>query len=183
MRSSVKIGSLFLLLVVSSRCDSPAPDIGGASITGLAPRVKTVETAPLAIDRIYHSMAGPYEWVDMDLSDIGWVTAYRAEVIDAETDEKLGDEYFCHSQLQQENGTRLMVTATGADEIRFPQGFGMPVRQIIHDLPESERQLRFFGMVLNNYDTEINLMAKIRGTIEYYPLEDVGSPPRLNTLH
>ena len=40
-------------------------------------RTKVVETAPLKIDRIYHSMQCPFERVGIDHTDLDWLTAVR----------------------------------------------------------------------------------------------------------
>lgn len=147
------------------------------------PRVRVVETGPLHIDKIYPSMTGPDDRIEVDISDMDWVTTYRTEVVDALTGEPMGDEFFCHSQLQIPNATRLMVTATGSAEIRFPEGFGMPLTQIVAGLPADERWLTFLGMALNNHRPDIDRYAKIRATVEYWTNADVGTPPRLKKLY
>lgn len=183
-RPSLVLAGIVTFVAACAPADpTPQPADSEPALTGEAPRVRVVETGPLRIDRLYPSMTGPSEWVDVDVSGIGWVTAYKTEVVEADSREKLGDQFFCHSQLQQLNTTRLMVTATGAEEIRFPPGFGMPVGQLLGALPPAERSLMFLGMVLNNYEQEIDLLTRIRATIEYYPAEPVGRPPRLKKLY
>jgi hypothetical protein len=147
------------------------------------PHTAVIETGELAIDRIYRSMTGPADRTPVDFSDLDWVTAYRTSVIDAESGEPMGDEFFCHSQLQMQNGTRLLVTATGADEIRFPDGFGMRVNQIMKGVGAEQRRLSFLGMVLNNHVPDIHRRMKVRATIEYFTDEDLGTPARLKKLY
>ena len=65
-----------------------------------------LETEPLTIDRILTSMQGPFHRSLVDSSALDWVTAVRMDVIDAETQQPMGGEFFCHSQLQLLNGTR-----------------------------------------------------------------------------
>ena len=60
-----------------------------------------------------------------------------------------------------------MVLATGSEEIRFPAGFGMPVKQILSGLPPAARPVSFFGMVLNNHVPDIDRTARVRASIEY----------------
>lgn len=158
---------------------------GGVPEPGPPPRVMVVETPLLHIDRIFPSMAGPHGRLAVETSDLDWVTAYRTEVIDEQTNAPMSEEFFCHSQLQVPNAdaTRLMVTATGSSEIRFPEGFGMPVTQILSGLPENMRSVSFLGMVLNNHDSDIDRRVRVRATLEYYTDDDVGSPPRLRKLY
>jgi len=140
------------------------------------PRTMVIETAPLAIDQIYHSMAGPFDRQPVDFSVLDWVTGYRTEVVDATTRARIGDEFFCHSQLQMVNGTRLMVTATGSEEIRFPEGFGMPLSQVIGAVGPEQRSLTLLGMVLNNHIPDIDRSARVRATVEYWRNIDDGRP-------
>jgi hypothetical protein len=147
------------------------------------PRIKTLETGGLLIDKIYTSMEGPYERFPFDVSDLDWVTAFRTEVVDAASGEPMGDEFFCHSQVQLLNTTRLMVTATGSEDIVFPAGFGMPLTQIVGGLPPQQRVVTLLGMVLNNHVPDIDREARIRWNIEYLTNEDVGNPPRIKRLY
>lgn len=123
-------------------------------------------------------MEGPFDHAAVDVSHMDWVTAFRSEVVDARSGRPLGHEFFCHSQLQLENTTRLMVAATGSEEIRFPQGFAMPVSSIVGALPADRRGVGFVGMVLNNHIQPIDELAVVRATIEYWRNEDLQSPPR-----
>ena len=166
MRRAVLIPMLCLALAATG----PA---GAAAV----PRTMILETGPLTIDRVYTSMAGPSGRTPVDFAELDWVTAYKTEVVDAASGAKMGDEFFCHSQLQMENGTRLMVTATGSEEIRFPPGFGMTVSQILNGVAPMQRQATFLGMVLNNHVPDIDRTAKVRATIEYWKDDDPGRPP------
>ena len=168
-----------------------APSAGGEAAearsvpTAVAPvtRMKTVETAPMKIDRIYRSMTGPYELVDLDTSDMDWITAIRTEVVEEGQESSMGGEFFCHSQLQLTTGMRLTVNATGTDEVRLPEGFAVPVSQILSGLPAGSRSVRFFGMVLNNNFPTIDRQARIRATVEYLRDEDLGSSPPPKRLY
>ncbi|HXV76850.1 MAG TPA: hypothetical protein VD788_11100 [Candidatus Polarisedimenticolaceae bacterium] len=162
------------------RAGSVMSDDGDGAATAAVARTKVFETEPLPIDRIYHSMQGPFDRIQVDHTDLDWVTAVHTEVIDADTGEPMGGEFFCHSQVQLLNGTRLMVMATGADTIRFPQGFAMPVSSIMRGVPAEQRALTFLGMVLNNHETEIDRRGKVRTTVEYLRDVDLGQagPPK-----
>lgn len=148
-----------------------------------APRVATIATDTLPIDQIYHSMQGPFDRVFVDPSELDWVTAARTEVIEQAGQKPMGGEFFCHSQVQLMNGTRLLTMATGADDIRFPPGFAMPISAIVQGQPERERSLTYLGMVLNNHIAEINEQAKVVATVEYFKDEDLGDAPRPKKLY
>ena len=168
-------------------CQAPAGNVDSEATTSRSersvPRIKVVETEPMKIDKIYRSMTGPYDLVEVDTSDLDWVTAIRTEVIDEENGEPMSGEFFCHSQLQLAAGLRLTVNATGTEEIRFPPGFGIPISRILAEIPPHARPVRFLGMLLNNYSTTIDRSAKIRATIEYMRDEDLGSSPPLRKLY
>jgi hypothetical protein len=178
-RAAALVFAVALALPAAASEPTPAPGDAAAPAggTGMSPRHMVLETDVLPIDRIYTSMAGPSGRAPVDFSELDWVTAYRTEVIDAQSDERMGDEFFCHSQLQMLNGTRLMVTATGSAEIRFPEGYGMTVSQILRGVGPDQRSMTFLGMVLNNYVPDIDRKAKVRATIEYWKDDDPGRPP------
>lgn len=133
------------------------------------PHTKVLDTGPLLIDRIYRSMDGPGDRLRLDTSGMDWITAYRTEVVDAGDGQRMGDEFFCHSQVQLDNTTRLLVTATGINDIRFPEGFGLPLNQIINGIPDPRwRGVSVYGMVLNNFDPTMNRATRVRATLNYF---------------
>ena len=133
------------------------------------PHTKVLDTGPLLIDRIYHSMDGPHERLRLDTLGMDWITAYRTEVVDAGDGQRMGDEFFCHSQVQLDNTTRLLVTATGISDIRFPDGFGLPLNQIVGGIPDPQwRGVSVFGMVLNNFEPAMNRSTRVRATLDYF---------------
>ena len=184
-------GLVSALIVLFSVWDAPAmiptsesPASAGPSAIGLPPpRIGYLETMPMLIDKIYPSMEGPHERIGVNTTEIDWITAFKTEVIDSATNEPMGEEFLCHSQLQLNDSIRLMVAATGSSEIRFPAGFGMPVTQIISGLPEERRMLSFLGMVLNNHEPDIDREAKVRATVEFYRDEDLGPNPPLRKIY
>lgn len=147
------------------------------------PRVKVIETGDILIDKLYPSMTGPYERVPVDTSDLALITGFKTEVIDAGSGQKMGEEFFCHSQLQIAKLDRLIVGATGMANIQFPSGFGMPVREIISQHENSNEGLSVLGMVLNNHEANINRNVKIRTTINYWNNEDMSNLPNFKKLH
>jgi hypothetical protein len=121
----------------------------------------------------------------IDTAEMDWITAVRTDVIDDETEQDMGGEFFCHSMLQIARGPRLTVSATGAQENRFPTGFGIHTGVILDALPDRLSRLELLGMVLNNYEPEIDRHARVRATIEYLTEEDLDFQPlrRLYSLH
>lgn len=156
----------------------------------LATEIKILETGPLRIDRIYPSMTGPSQRVAVDMSGLDWVTSLRTEVVEHRTGEPMGEEFFCHAQFQFPDGYRPMVTATGISDIRFPEGFAMPLQEMVGVFKQHfDKQgnypepLSFFGMLLNNHEPDLDVEARVRATIGYVRNENVGSPPRLKRLY
>ena len=173
-------GSLLVALACSGGSTPPSPE-SSAAIFRI--QTKVVDLGPLRIDQIYRSMDGPFERAVFDPSGIGWVTRFRTEVLDLESDEPIGEEFFCHSQLQLGNLTRLLVTATGISEIRFPEGFGMPLKQILSGVPAQWRGLSLLGMVLNNHDPDMDREVKVRVTLDYISDSGTGTPPEIKKLY
>ena len=80
-------------------------------------------------------------------------TTFNFVLVDVETEEELGDAYFCHAQIQADHtGTRLLVNATGSPDIVLPEGFGLPFSEVIAAIPAERRHANVFGMVLNNFE-------------------------------
>ncbi len=144
-------------------------------------RSGVVETTELPINRVYRSMQGPYARVGLDPSGLDWVTGIRTEVVDTEDGTPMGEEFFCHSQVQIGNGSRLLTMATGAAEIRFPAGFAMPLAEIVAD--SGGGAISFLGMVLNNHEPLIDEVAKVRATFDFFRDGDFGSNARPRRLY
>jgi len=164
-----------LILVVAACAPAAAPpdEISG----GVVVKTMVAETDPITIDATYHSMEGPWQRVVIDPTDIGWITGFRTDVVDAASGDPLGDEFFCHSQLQLATSARLAVAASGIDEIRFPEGFGLPIEETVEHVEAPWNELSFLGMVLNNHGSELAGDVRVRFTVDYVPRgEHSGSP-------
>ncbi len=95
--TSRSMGVTSLLVLFCGAALSPTVTFSrGQEYSHASPRTKVLETGPMKIDRIYRSMTGPYELVDVDMSNIDWVTGIRTEVIE-EQGESMGGEFFCYS--------------------------------------------------------------------------------------
>ena len=172
--------TLQILVVAGLWCSLGCGGPGGSGKVTV--RTKTIELGPLHLDRIYHSMEGPSQRTRFDMSDVELLTGFSTRVVDITTGEKMGDEFFCHSQLQLDNNTRLLVNATGIDVIRFPDGFGMPIQQILKGVPESGREVSLLGMVLNNHEENIDRLTKLEVTLEYLTADDWQKSPGMKKL-
>jgi hypothetical protein len=161
-----------------------APASHGADLAELPPlESKVFELGPLKIDQIFTSMAGPSKRMHFDYTEMDWITGFRTEVVDVATGEPMGDEFFCHSQLQLDNAVRLVVNATGIADLKFPDGFGLPLTQIMRGVPQAWRGVFLMGMVLNNHDEEIDRDVLVRTTIDYMNFDEDGPPASLKKLY
>lgn len=111
---------------------------------------KVVVSSPYHIDGMYASMRGPYGFDDVSLLDteqveLLWIVGYRTTVIDGERADELSQEFMCHANLDFDAreyydrfprapsiSGRVFTLSQGQQEIRFPEGFGVPVTS---DLP------------------------------------------------
>lgn len=146
-------------------------------------RTRKIDLGPLLIDQLYPSMDGPFQRIRFDYSDMDWVVGFRTDVLDVTTGERMGEEFYCHSQLQLDNGNLLIVNAPGASRISFPEGFGMPLRKILSGVPEPDRGLTLLGMAMNPHEPEINRLAKIRIQIDYLRTADIEDPDSFKKLY
>jgi len=174
--SAVLFGLLLVALPVA-----PA----GAVRPGAPPTVMTrvVELGPLKINGISQSMEGVFQRAMLDTGDIGWITAFRTEVVDAATGAPLSDEYFCHSRIQLATGARLMVAASGLPALRLPSGFGIPLQQILADLEESWRGVSLLGMVLNNHDRDLGAEVNVRFLVDYVAASEPNVAENVDKLY
>jgi hypothetical protein len=164
-RSSALVAAALLV----AGCQSSLP---GSGVATPAVLTRTVELGPLRIDGIARSAEGELDRAALDTEDIGWITGFRTEVVDAVTGLPMGEELLCHSQIQMDTGARLMVAVTGTREVALPAGFGIPVAQILDDLDEEWRGISLMGMVLNNHDAELRADVKLRFHVDYVTPDD-----------
>lgn len=100
----------------------------------------TYHTPKSTVDKIYRSMEGPFhlDFVAMDPNDKGliWITGFKNTMIEGDSEKPLPQEYNCHTdvQLPKRNDPTakarrdvLFTLSQGQSEIRFPDGFGVPV--------------------------------------------------------
>ena len=185
-RHSLAIVALAIALTLAAGCsDAPSP---GSNAAGLAVEGPPAQTAvfysdSFKIDQIYRSMQGP---LDFDIIRIGgrenpeliWVTGYRTEIVDADTQEPLSVEFMCHNNLDVidlERHAALMniellgrafTLSQGQMGVSFPTGFGIPFL--------STERLRLGTQVLNLNADDLTLDVKYKTTIHY--VRDVDVP-------
>jgi hypothetical protein len=178
---------MWWLALAVSACtwsSDPASSTAAASIEpgtrARTPKVhtKTILSQPYTIDRKYGSMRGPYGFDDVVLSEsdtpeLLWIVGYRTTVVDAATNAVLSQEFMCHANLDVEPASyierfptapplsgRIFTLSQGQQEIRFPEGFGIPITS---DLPIS-----LVTQVLNlNIEEPHDLKVRHRVEIEF----------------
>jgi hypothetical protein len=109
-------------------------------------REHTVLSDTYEIDKIYKSMKGPKSTQEVYLSKSGrpellWITGYKTVMVGADGKTPMSQEFICHSNLdldiithrelfgwRKNNPTvRLFTLSQGQTEIKFPEGFGIPI--------------------------------------------------------
>ena len=141
------------------------------------------------IDRIYRSMKGPFSLHEIRLEGDSppqtlWITGYDVRVIGTDGEE-VAPEFMCHSNLDldvaahaarfgrdPELRERLFTLSQGETEVRFPDGFGVPIR--------SDEPLRLYAQVLNLNEPDASLDVLQEVTIHY--LREVDAPVGMKAL-
>jgi hypothetical protein len=119
------------------------------------------------IDRVYRSMVGPQGNQIVRLGDAGqseliWITGYRTRIVRADGGAADSEEFMCHSNLEFADLAahrrtlpttaldvpRVFTLSQGQMDVRFPDGFGVPVAsgmplllatQVLNLNPQPER--------------------------------------------
>ncbi|MBI3450497.1 MAG: hypothetical protein HY049_16495 [Acidobacteria bacterium] len=149
-RAWITAAGLALALGLLSR----APGVAAAPATTSAadPAVKpAVEkeakflSKTYVVDRKYKSMLGPQSTQVIHLEDspateLLWVTGFKAVMVGPDGETPASQEFMCHSNLDlnmtqhrrifditRESPNRMFTLSQGQQEIRFPDGFGVPI--------------------------------------------------------
>ncbi|MGI9590145.1 MAG: hypothetical protein ACR2P8_02160 [Myxococcota bacterium] len=139
-----------------------------------------------SVDRIYRSMTGPASVRRFSFDRQGpprlvWITGYRAEIVGAEG-QPLSPEFMCHSNLDFTDGQehaelvrggsqtvrRLFTASQGQMDVRFPEGFGIPVL--------SNERFDLTTQVLNLNRQEQAFDVRHRTTLQFVLDEHAGRP-------
>lgn len=148
-------------------------------------QTREIVSKPYHIDAMYASMRGPSGFdyanlLDTEKPELLWITGYRTEVVKAEDESALSQEYMCHANLDFDAkkyyehfpwappiSGRLFTLSQGQQEIHFPPGMGIPIR--------SDMQLSLATQVLNLNLPEIDLTVKHKVAIEFVRDSDLNA--------
>ena len=112
-----------------------------------APARRVEVLSPIyTVDRLYPSMLGPSEiqplrLLESEPPELLWVTGFEATMVDASGENRLSQEFMCHSNLDVDGSlhrrllglpdrihpNRAFTLSQGQTAVRFPDGFGLPV--------------------------------------------------------
>ncbi|MFN2540546.1 MAG: hypothetical protein ABR514_00050 [Chthoniobacterales bacterium] len=154
----------------------------------------TLTSEPYRLDKIYRSMEGPMSIASgirvgaNDKARVEWVTGLETEVVDANEQKPVSQEFFCHSNLTfAEHGAtprevnqrfggkthldwRLFTLAPGRRSIELPQGFGVPI--------PADAPLDYLTMSLNlNPQNEV-LNIRMRTKVHTIAAGEPGAPSK-----
>jgi hypothetical protein len=164
----------------------PAP--GRAADAG---RSRELLSPTYTVDRKYRSMEGPQstQQVRLDespLPELLWITGYRAVMVGADGAAPMSQEFMCHSNLDIEMkshrrlfgwrkfpSNRLFTLSQGQFEIRFPDGFGIPVL--------STEPLSLTTQVLNHNLEGQTFQVRHKVAIDY--VRDADAPRPMKPLY
>ena len=174
--SQLVIASFVLALALAGRAEPSAP---------LPVQELSILSDVYSVDRIYRSMVGPssvkrFAFDRSGPPELVWITGYRAEII-GEDGSELSPEFMCHSNLDFVSSRehtrllrggkavtpqRLFTASQGQMDVRFPEGFGIPVL--------SNEAFNLWTQVLNLNPQEEEIALRHRTTIEYVRDRDAG---------
>ena len=147
------------------------------------------------LDKIYRSMQGPMSiasGIHLNTSpnkcSLQWITGVEAEVVDAEKETPVSQEFFCHSNLTfaEHSGTpdrynrelggkthldwRLFTLAPGRLSIQLPDGFGVPV--------PADAPLDYVTMSLNLNERNQIVNVRVRSKLQTIAGDQAGAPTK-----
>ena len=145
------------------------------------------ESQIFVMDQVYKSMFGPNDTDQMTLlstavPEVLWVTAIEAKIVGGDGETPESPEYFCHSVFANLNSqptyqrkvlkrrrpglaSKLFTLVQGVTEIRFPDGYGMPVL--------SNDQFASHVMVMNPTERDHPVEVGVDSEIEFVRSSDL----------
>ena len=153
-----------------------------------APVYRKTFVSPLyKIDGIYRSMKGPTAHDLIALADSAqkgnqllWITSQYTEIVSGNPATATSPEFMCHSNIGMVRskrhekifkslpGVRLFTLSQGQMDVRFPEGFGIPVM--------SQQPMELQTQVLNLNEQPEDLEVRHRVTVEYVRQADLKTP-------
>ncbi len=154
----------------------------------------TLVSDPYHLDRIYHSMEGPWSLQRGirvgagEKAPMQWVTGLETTVVNAAESAPISQEFFCHSNLtfaehsatpaqynQRFGGEthfewRLFTLVPGRLSIELPQGFGM--------LVPADAPLDYFTMSLNMNEQRDAVNVRMRTNVHTIAADQPGAPTK-----
>lgn len=150
-------------------------------------REHTVLSDTYEIDKIYKSMKGPNSRQKVYLSkserpELLWLTGYKAVMVGSDGKTPMSQEFMCHSNLdldiiahrdlfgwrKNNPSVRLFTLSQGQAEIKFPEGFGIPIL--------STEPLDLSTQVLNLNNTKNKFEVRHKITFTYIPDRELNRP-------
>ena len=128
------------------------------------------------VDAIYKSMRGPASAQRIRLAklpsqELLWVVGYQTEIVDAGKTQTLAPDFMCHNNLNitdlddhrkrfpwPEGAKRVFTLSQGQMEVRFPEGFGIPVL--------SDEPLTVNTQVLNHNLEDASFRVRHKTTVD-----------------
>lgn len=190
-----------LLVFTLSGCSSKTPTVPNSAATpaevldifaqpkASKEEVKSSEwvSFEIVVDDIYKSMMGPgrqdYININGQISELAWLTGFEVEVMKADGETPLGQQYLCHSNLDVADVSQhyMMVTnelfnpgryftiSQGQQEAKLPPGMGIPVN--------TKHPLNWNGQALNlNEKPETPVITRQRVQLKYILDKDASTP-------
>lgn len=152
-----------------------------------AVREKSFLSKVYVIDKVYKSMLGPHELTKVSLGERGakpellWITGMRTDIVGADGRTTQDKQFMCHINLDVDGaahaaalglkrpvGERLLTLSQGLPAIRFPEGYGLPVR--------SDEVLTLYTQVLNHNKKTGSYEVRHKVTVEYARDADLKTP-------
>src|SRR5947209_14756264 len=158
-------------------------------------RTATLVSESYKLDKVYRSMQGPMSIAsgihvanNTDKCPVQWITGIQGEVVDADKQTLVSQEFFCHSNLTfaEHSGTpdqynrelggkthldwRLFTLAPGRLSIQLPPGFGVPV--------PADAPLDYVTMSLNLNQRNEVMNVRMRTKLQTIAGDQPGAPTK-----
>jgi len=155
---------------------------------------QTLISNPYRLDKIYRSMEGPMSVASGiriasdQKSRVAWITGMETEVVDAQKETPVSQEFFCHSNLtfgehsrtpeqynQRVGGRthldwRLFTLVPGRLKIELPDGFGVPI--------PADAPLDYVTMSLNLNERSQVVNVRMRTQMHTIAADEPGAPTK-----